>query len=301
MTLLELVQAVAGELGLTPVTYVVGNTSPLVAQYLALAQNVGQRLATDFEWEKMNKQYQFAVNTTTQTGTTVDGSPVITGLTDTTGIVADTWQVTGNGVPQDTAVLSVDSATQITMNADATASGSGDITISQTKYALPSDFKFMINRTQWDRYNHWELIGPKSAQEWQWALSGIVATGPRIRWRILRNKFQIWPIVVSSSQLAYEYISTSWVYASGGDEPSKSKFTLDTDTCIYSDRLMIAGIKKLVFEAKGFDATAFQREFDIELGKEQSQDAAAPTLSLAPRYDNILISPANIQDGNWPS
>lgn len=131
-------------------------------------------------------------------------------------------------------------------------------------------------------------------------LSGIVASGPRIRYRILRNKFQIWPLVVSESLIAYEYISTSWVYVASATEPSKSKFTVDTDTCVFRDRLMIAAIKLRLFEAKGFDATAFQREYDSELGKAQAQDAGSPTLSLAPRYSNTLISPANIADGNWP-
>lgn len=302
MNILGIIQAVAGELGLTPVTSVIGNQNPLVVQYLALANAVGQRIATDYEWQKMNKIHTFTVQTTTQNGTVTDGSAIITGLTDTTGIVAGDWQLTGAGIQQASYVQSVDSATQITMNLPATESAADtEITITQTAYDLPDDYDFQINRTQWDRLNHWELVGPKSAQEWEWMQSGIIAAGPRIRYRLLNNKFQIWPLVVSPSLIASEYISTSWIYAVGDSEPSKSTFTVDTDTCVFRDRLMIAGIKKTLFEIKGFDSSAFQREYDRELEKAQAQDAGSPTLSLAPRYDNILISPANIADGNWPS
>ena len=302
MNLLQLIQATTNELGLTPVTYVVGNPDRLVTQYLALANQIGQRIATDYEWEKMDKTHTFTVQTTTQNGNVVDGSAVITGLTDTTGIAADTWQLTGAGIQQASYVQSVDSATQVTMNLPATQTESDTpITITQTAYDLPTDWNYDVNRTAWDRLNHWELVGPKSAQEWQWMLSGIVAAGPRIRYRILDDKFQIWPLVVSNSLIAYEYISTSWVKALGDTSPSKSAFTVDTDTSVFRDRLLIAGIKKTLFEIKGFDSTAFQREYDRELEKAQSQDAGSPTLSLAPRYDNILISPANIQDGYFPS
>lgn len=302
MTLLQIIQAVANELGLTSVTSVVGNQDKLVVQYLALANALGQRIATDYEWQKMNKIHTFTVQTTTQDGNITDGSAVISGLSDTSNIVASTWQVTGAGIQQASYVNSIDSATQVTLNLDATETLTAtSLTFTQTAYDLPTDYDFQVNRTQWDRLNHWELVGPKSAQEWEWMLSGIVAAGPRIRYRILNNKFQIWPLVVSASLLAFEYISTSWVYAQGGTEPSKSTFTLDTDSCVFRDRLMIAGIKKMLFEIKGFDSTAFQREYDRELEKAQAQDAGSPTLSLAPRYDNILISPANIQDGYFPS
>jgi len=302
MTLLQIIQAVVGEVGLTPVTYVIGNTDQAVVQYLALANQVGNQLITEGEWQKSNKTHTFTVQTDSQNGTITSGSAVITGLTDTSSIVADTWQVTGSGIPTDTYVASVDSATQITMNQAATESGTYELTFTQTAYAFPADWNYQINRTHWDRSNQWEMVGPKSAQEWEWMKSGIVATGPRIRYRLLNNKFQIWPIATTASLLAYEYMSTSWIYDTAADsEPSVSLFDADDNTTIFRDRLMIAGIKLRLFEVKGFDATAFQREYSNELDKALAMDQGAPTLTLAPVYTNFLLSAGNVQDGNFPS
>ncbi len=61
---------------------------------------------------------------------------------------------------------------------------------------------------------------------------------------------------------------------------------------------MIAGIKLRFWEIKGFDTTSLSRAFGMELDKAQAQDKGAPTLSMAPFTNSILISPANVPDGN---
>lgn len=300
MTLLQIIQAVANELGLTPVTFVIGNTDQMVRQYLALANQVGTELATGYEWQKMNKVHTFTVQTSTQNGVITDGSKLVTGLSSTAGMAADTWQVTGDGIPQDTYLSLILSANAVVMSQFATQSGTVSLTFTQTIYDMPEDFDFQVNRTHWDRTNHWELVGPKSAQEWQWLKSGIIATGPRIRYRLLGGKFQIWPLGISDSQIAYEYIGTSWVYSGGETQPDKALFSTDDDTCVFRDRLMINGIKLRFFQVKGFESSAFQAQYDSELGKAQSQDAGAPTLSMSPQRSPYLISPWQIQDGNFP-
>ena len=297
MTLAQLVQAACNELGLTAPNAVIGATDQQTIQLLALLNGLGNQLVSDYEWQKISKTHTFTLATLSLTGTTTSGSAIITGISSTTGIVADTWQVTGTGIPEDTYVDSVDSATQVTMNQDATDSGTVTLTFTQTIYDLPSDWNFQINRTHWDRTNHWELIGPESPQAWQYLKGGIIASGPRVRYRILANKFQIWPLAVSESNLAYEYISTSWIYAAAATSPTKSAFTVDTDTTIFRDRLMITGLKLRFWEIKGFDTTALERAYNMELEKEKGQDKGAPTLSLSPRFGNIFIGPQNVPDG----
>jgi hypothetical protein len=60
----------------------------------------------------------------TPTGNTTSGSPVLTGLSSTAGIQAG-FPVTGTNIPAGAVVISVDSATQITISANATGTGSG--------------------------------------------------------------------------------------------------------------------------------------------------------------------------------
>lgn len=68
--------------------------------------------------------------TTTQTGTTTSGSPVVTGLTTTTGMLAGMTVSSATGIATGATVVSVDSGTQITMSANATATGSRSLTIA---------------------------------------------------------------------------------------------------------------------------------------------------------------------------
>lgn len=285
-------------MGLSSPNIVVSNTANDIVQLLALTNAVGNELLTTCEWQQATKIYTFTLATTSLTGTTTSGSAVVTGISSTASLAADLWEVSGTGIPTNTSISSVDSSTQVTLSQNATASGSVSLRFTKTKYALPSDWDRPINRTNWDRTNNWELIGPKSAQEWEWMKGGIVATGPRVRYRILGNYFQIWPLQVNTATIAYEYISQYWITATGGTAPTKSSFTADTDTCIFRDRLMIAGIKFKYFSIKGFDSTAFEKEFLIEREKAMAQDKGAPTLSLSPTSSNVLISPANVPDGN---
>jgi hypothetical protein len=55
-------------------------------------------------------------------GTTASGSPTITGI-PSTGLLQAGWPITGTGIPSGATIASVDSATQITISANATAAG----------------------------------------------------------------------------------------------------------------------------------------------------------------------------------
>jgi hypothetical protein len=185
----------------------------------------------------------------------------------------------------------------------ASASGTAvSLTFGQTIYAGPTDYDRQIDRTHFDKSKHWEMLGPESAQQWQWLKSSYISTGPRIRYRWLGGFFQIWPLLGSNEYLGLEYLSNQWVLAAADVvTPSKAGFTVDTDTCIFPDRLMILGLKKKYFEIKGMDTTAFYRDYESELSKAKTMDAGSPTLSMAPRLSNVLIGWENIPDANYGS
>jgi hypothetical protein len=86
--------------------------------------------------------YENAISTNfpTFTGTTTNGSPIVTGITSTTGIYKGNALSAAAGVPAGARVLSVDSATQITMTANATASGSRTITKEAVSKILDANF-----------------------------------------------------------------------------------------------------------------------------------------------------------------
>jgi len=298
-TMLQLMQQTTNELGLTAPTYVAGNTSDITVQLLALMNAAGYELLKEYDWRALEREYRFYTQAVSTTGDVVNGSYDLLNVANTTGIVADKWMVTGTGIPQDCYVVAVSGST-VTLNQPANADAIGaDLTFGQTKYDLPPDYETIANRTQWDKTKHWEMLGPEDAQQWQWLKSGYISTGPRVRWRILGQYFNIWPVMNTQEYLGYEYRSKAWAESVSG--VPKNSFTTDTDTCIYDDRLMVLLTKLKFFQIKNFDTTALQQTYDRYLSVIKSNDKGAPNLSFAPYPSKVLIGYANIPDTGYGS
>jgi hypothetical protein len=295
-TMLQLVQQVTNELGVSSPNAVAGNTSQDVVQILALMNASGYELLRRGDWRKLVRQHLITTQWTQTTGTWVDGSTALT-VPSTAGL-DNTYQVVGEGIPNATYISVVNNPTTVTLSQAVTADGTGAVvTFQKVRYDLPSDYDAIIPRTQWDKSKRWELLGPEDAQQWQWLLSGYISTGPRIRWRLLGKYFQIWPGISYDEVLGFEYRSNAWVEDAAGTP--KTSFTADSDTCIYPDRLMVLSTKLKYFEAKGFDTTAMYRNYLQELETCIAQDTSAANLSFAPRPGSVLIGYDNLPDSGF--
>ena len=296
-----MVQQVTAELNLAVPTFVAGNQSQDVQQILALMNGAGYDLVKEYNWQALQVQYRFYTQAINTTGTTVNGSTVlqIDEAIDLSGVTTQ-WQVTGTNINQDTNVVSVNNTTKtIVLSQMASGTGSGAIVLAQTAYSLPADFETITDRTQWDKTKHWEALGPETAQQWQWLKSGYISTGPRIRWRILDNQFQIWPPMNTNEYLGWEYRSKGWARAANGT--IKNSFTADTDTTVYDDRLMVIYTKLKYFQVKSFDTTALNQDYMRYLSVVKANDKGAPNLSFAPYPSKVLIGYANIPDTGYGS
>lgn len=302
-TMLALIQQATAEMGVSVPTSVAGNSTQDTVQQLALLNAVGYEIQREHQWQALTVEYRFTTVFYQYTATTTSGSTTITGLSSTTGLTTNPtyFMVTGTGMPQDCYLVSVNSgASTAVLSQAATASGTVTLTFAQTKYAFPTGFDRLIDRTQWDKTQHWEQLGPETAQQWQWLKSGFISTGPRVRFRPLGGLYQIWPPISNDDYMGFEYVSNLWVTGTGVTTgPDKTAFTVDTDTCIFPDRLMVVGLKKKYFEIKGMDTTAFQREWDMQLGIAKANDAGSPTLSFAPRPGSVLLTWDNLPDANY--
>ena len=298
-TMLQLIQETSNELGLVAPTSVAGNTNQDVIQLLALMNRQGYNLTKEYNWRALEREYRFYTQSTGTTGDVVDGSYTILNVADTTGIVPNKWMVTGTGIPQDCYVVAVSGST-VTINQPAEQTEIGaTLTFGQTQYDLPPDYEVITNRTQWDKTKHWEMLGPEDAQQWQWLKSGYISTGPRVRWRILGQYFNIWPMLSTQEYLGYEYRSKGWAESSTGQV--KNSFTADTDTTLFDDQIMILGTKLRYWQIKGFDTTSLQQEYDRYLSVAKANDKGAPNLSFAPYPSKVLIGYANIPDTGYGS
>jgi hypothetical protein len=296
-TMLQLVQQTASELNLAIPTYVAGNTSQDVQQILALMNGTGYDLVKEHDWQALQVQYRFYTQAINCNGTTINGSLIVEvepGV-DITAVDRQ-WQVTGNNINQDTNVVSVSGQT-ITISQQASGTGTGAIVLSQIAYTLPPDFERITNRTQWDKTKRWESLGPEDAQQWQWLKSGYISTGPRIRWRILDNQYQIWPPMNTQEYLGWEYKSKGWARSAAG--VVKNSFTADNDTTVLDDRLIVLSTKLKYFQIKSFDTTSLQQDYMRYLNVCKAQDKGAPNLSFAPYPAKVLIGYGNIPDTGY--
>ena len=300
-TMLQLVQQTAAELNLSVPSFVIGNPSQDVQQILALMNGSGYDLIKEYDWQALQVQYRFYTQSITANATTVNGSYNLTFEAGTDLSAVDSqWQLTGYNIPQDTYVVSANNTTKVVvMSQMATGNGIQSVVCAQTAYDLPADFETITNRTQWDKSKHWEMLGPEDAQQWQWLKSGYISTGPRVRWRILDNQFQIWPVMNTNEYLGWEYRSKGWARSVNG--AIKNSFTADDDTTVLDDRVMVLSTKLKYFQIKSFDTTALTQDYQRYLTIAKSNDKGAANLSFAPYPSKVLIGYANIPDTGYGS
>jgi hypothetical protein len=258
-------------------------------------------LVRDYEWQRLVKAYIFQTTAgTTVTGDITANSSVISNIT-TSGLEVGNV-VTGTGIAAYSEILTINSGSQLTLNMPvSTSTAAVSLTFAKQDYPMPGGFDRMISDTNWDRTNHWRNLGTKTSQEWQWLQGGIISVGPRERYRIYNDKLRIFQALTSVYNLAFEYVGSYWVVATGGTEGTKPAYTADSDTCVFPDDLMLAGLKYYFLKAKKLDYAIELGEFMRTLSYTKAQDVPVAAQSLAPAGMNALVGPWSIQDGNWPT
>lgn len=298
-TMLQLVQEVTSELNLSVPSYVIGNPSQDVQQILALLNRAGYDLVKEYDWQALELEYRFYTNAITTTCDTTNGTYLLNNIPSTAGLDSN-YSIVGTSIPQDTYVDEVIDANSLTSTqlASATSIG-GTVTFSRTIYPLPPDYETITDNTHWDKTKHWQMLGPVDAQQWQWLKSGYISTGPRVRWRILGNKFQIWPPYNTQEYLGFEYRSKGYVRSV--NDQVKNSFTADDDTTVLDDTIMVLATKLKYFQIKSFDTTALQQDYMRYLNIAKANDKGSATLSFAPAPSAVLIGWANIPDTGYGS
>lgn len=298
-TMLQLVQQVTAELNLAVPSYVIGNPSQDVQQILALMNRAGYDLVKEHDWQALELEYRFYTTAITTTCDTTNGTYLLNNIPNTTGL-DNTYSIVGTSIPQDTYVDNVINSTSLTTSqlASATSVG-GSVTFSKTIYPLPPDYETITDNTHWDKTKHWQMLGPVDAQQWQWLKSGYISTGPRVRWRILGNTFQIWPPYNTQEYLGFEYRSKGWVRNAAGDV--LNYFQNDSDTTVLDDSVVAILTKLKYFQIKSFDTTSLQQDYMRYLNVAKANDKGSATLSFAPAPSAVLIGWANIPDTGYGS
>lgn len=167
-------------------------------------------------------------------------------------------------------------------------------------FDLPPDFGRIVNQTLWNTNNRRLVAGTLNAQQWGWTQYGIVSTGIYYRYRIHKDKLEVFPIPGVGEEFSFYYISKNWVKDSLVLGTYKDAVEFGADTPVFDRNLMTAATKSRLWAIKGFDVTTLNAELMYILEGEKGQNQGAPCLSLTARGGLHLIDGLNVPDGSWP-
>lgn len=307
-TFLQIVQQAAKEFGL-PIPSTMQTNDPQTMQLGALANAAGESFRDEHEWTplQLDQVIEFGgpINITADM---VQGSRVLTNvLPNTAGIVPPNFTISGQGTQIAARVQSVDNLNQLTMT-EVSDITQANVPLMATRdtFEFASDFERFVDQTAWDRRNQWTLLGPVSPQMDQWQRSGVVTTGPRLKWRqvgVMPVAFRVWPPPNYSGAypgtLVFTYISKNWVRKEDGSG-YQEMMVADGDTPLFSSTAIRKDMKWRFFQAKGFTYAALQQEAIDYVNSKKGHDGGQRILALNRRIPGFLITPAQVQDGSYP-
>ena len=157
-------------------------------------------------------------------------------------------------------------------------------------------FRYIKNQTIWDRTDNLPIIGPMDGQQWQ-ALKGSVATGPRYQFRIRGGKLLINPVPAASHSWYFEYVTQNWILGVDGTT-YKQYFTLDTDTILLPESVLLVGLRAWWKKEKGFDYAEDMRMYESQLKDAMGRDGGKPTLSMD-GTDRFPVPGVFVPQGSW--
>lgn len=157
-------------------------------------------------------------------------------------------------------------------------------------------FNYIKNGTFWDRTTKLPVLGPLSESEWA-ALKGLGTTGSRYAYRIRGGKILVNPVPTASLTWAFEYASKNWILGADGTT-YKSAFTLDTDTVLLPEDLLVQGLRWRWKREKGLDYSEDMRTYEMQVTDAMARDGGKRTLSMSGR-GHTLRPGIFVPERNW--
>lgn len=149
-----------------------------------------------------------------------------------------------------------------------------------SSYDLPSDFHEFTDQSGWNRSTRLPMLGPITGQETQFLKSRLSGVLINVAFRIEGNAI-IFPIIPPNGlTLVWEYISDAWIAVPPSTTANASASTAGTDIVLYDPLLMIRGVRLGWLQAKGFDTTTAQRDFDLQLEHAIGRNVGARSLNM---------------------
>lgn len=158
-------------------------------------------------------------------------------------------------------------------------------------------FRYIKNDTIWDRTNKLPVLGPLSAFDWQ-TLKAVNVTGPRYRFRIRGGKLLVNPTPTAGYSWFFEYITKNWILGADG-VTYKQYFTLDTDTILLPEDLVLMGLRWRWKKEKGLDYAEDFSTYEMQVKQQTGRDGGKSVIYM----DDVSWRGPRpgvwVPDGNW--
>lgn len=170
-----------------------------------------------------------------------------------------------------------------------------------TLYDVPDDWDSFFDLTGWNSSTMLPLLGPASASQWACLRArSMGSTTISVIYRMRGNQFELYSSYSTPQTLSMEYTSRTWVH----DEsvvPAvwRDKVMADSDLLVYDNELITAKLKLAWLQAKGFDTTTAQSEYNEIEEQAINADSDAPVLDAAGDRGYPLLSDANVPDTGY--
>lgn len=158
-------------------------------------------------------------------------------------------------------------------------------------------FRYIKNQTIWDRTNRLPVLGPLDGQEWQ-ALKALVPTGPRYQFRIRGGLLMTNPAPGAGYDWRFEYVSQNWILGANGST-YKQYFTLDTDTVLLPETVLLMGLRWTWKKEKGLDFAEDMRTYETQIKDMLGRDGGKKTLCMDNNDWNGPKPGVWIPSGSW--
>lgn len=169
--------------------------------------------------------------------------------------------------------------------------------VSGTNQGLLDDlftdnFAHIVPETFWNYTNRQPIIGPIVDQNWQSLLS-VTGSGPLYSYRISENSLIVDPSMDASQSLTLIYKSRNWITTAAS--VLTNIFATDEDVPLFSDMLMMAGIRAFWLRRKQMPHTLEMAQYEILKANEASKNIVRPTLSMDGESGQMGLSGIAVQ------
>lgn len=162
----------------------------------------------------------------------------------------------------------------------------------------PSGYQWMITETFFDRTLKRPLYGPLNATEWQ-EIKALPNPGPFYKFRFRGDHILLNPAPTTPlSSMAFEYVS-SWLTVDGSSGARKAAITLDTDTFVFPDNILLKALSYRWKQLKGLPYQADETTFWDLLNNYVARDKAKRRINVSHPVPMDIKPGVFVPSGNW--